>query len=113
MASINHAQQTVAGHVTEGVPTRRRHPRFHVHLEGSVRLGAGALPAKVTDISAGGAQFLCSGHGLQPGQTVDLAIDQIGYITAAIMWCTDTRFGVSFDESPMGVGVRLRAAKIA
>lgn len=113
MASFNHARQTFADHAVDKVPTRRRHPRFHVHLEGSVRLGAETLPAKVTDISAGGAQLLCTGHRLEPGQTVDLSIDQIGYITAAIVWCTDTRFGVSFEESPMGVGVRLRAAKIA
>ena len=113
MGRVDPAERALPGHNVDPIPSRRRYPRFPVQLDSSVRFGEQSASARVSDISAGGAQFQCAGHPFEPGQIVDLSIDQIGYITATVVWRTQNRFGVSFEESPMGVGVRLRAAKIA
>ena len=73
----------------------RREHRFPALLEAELRIGVRTLPARLLDLSRGGALAEC--HLPPPvGSAVTVARDRL-QITARVVWVRGSRFGLAFD----------------
>jgi PilZ domain len=56
------------------------------------------LEARIRNLSSGG--LMAEGHArVERGETVEVNLRNIGWVTGKVAWVTENRFGVAFDQA--------------
>src|SRR6185436_18311037 len=100
-ADMQRASETVRAEIPEIVRAALRadlrgHPRFDVDVSATIELGGHKMPARVFDISRGGARIAAVPH-ISDGMNVTVTFDRMRPMNGKVAWIARDCFGVRFE----------------
>ena len=88
--------------VMGGQPDQRRHPRYDIPLEGSLRWRGETMPFRMRNISASGALIEVE-KTLRPGHRVTVEIPEIGEMNGRVVRMMWKLVGISMEDGEAAI----------
>ncbi|MEA2872689.1 MAG: hypothetical protein QOH67_2665 [Hyphomicrobiales bacterium] len=115
-ADMQRASETVRGEIPEIVRAALRadlrgHPRFDVDISATIELGGRKTPARVFDVSRGGAR-IAAVPNISAGANVTVTFDRMRPMNGKVAWIAGDCFGVRFEPAMLEAAELLGIIKV-